>query len=86
MSWFIIAFHPKAKCLLISWLQSPPAVILEPQKIKSATVSAFPPSVWQEVMGLDAMILDLNIEIQASFSLFSFTLKETLQFLSSFGH
>ena len=78
MSWFIVAFHPKAKRLLISWLQSPSAVILEPKKIKSATVSTFSPAIWQEVMGLDAMILVLNVEIQASFSLFSFTLKETL--------
>ena len=49
-----IAFLPKGKCLLISWLQSPSAVILEPPKIKSDTVS---PSICHEVMGLDAMIL-----------------------------
>ena len=48
---------PFEKCLLISWLQSPPAVILEPKTIKSLTVSIVPPSVCHEVMGPDAMIL-----------------------------
>ena len=57
LSRFIIAFLPKNKCLLISWLQSPPAVILEPRKIKSVTVSIVAPSICYEVMGLDAMIL-----------------------------
>ena len=47
-------FLPRSKCLLISWLQSPSAVILEPQKIKSDTVSPF---ISHEVMGPDAMIL-----------------------------
>ena len=50
----VTAFLPMTKCLLISWLQSPPAVILEPPKTKSATVS---PSICYEVMGPDAMIL-----------------------------
>ena len=50
----VITFLPKRKCLLISWLQSPSAVILEPRKIKSATIS---PSICHEVMGPDAMIL-----------------------------
>ena len=50
----VITFLPRSKCLLISWLQSPSAVILEPQKIKSDTVS---PSIYHEVMGPDAMIL-----------------------------
>ena len=50
----VITFLPKSKCLLISWLQSPSAVILEPPKIKSDTVS---PSICHEVMGLDATIL-----------------------------
>ena len=56
---FVIAFLPKSKCLLISWLQSLPAVILEPKKIKSVRASAFPPAtnICHEVMGLDAMIL-----------------------------
>ena len=49
-----ITFLPRSKCLLISWLQSPSAVILEPKKIMSATVS---PSICHELMGPDAMIL-----------------------------
>ena len=53
---FVIAFLPRSKCLLISWLQSPSAVILESKKIKSATVSTVSPSIWHEVMGLGAMI------------------------------
>ena len=53
---FVIAFLPRSKCLLISWLQSPSTVILEPKKVKSATVFFFPPSVCHEVMGPDAMI------------------------------
>ena len=53
----VIAFLPRSKRLLISWLQSPSAVILEPPKIKSLTVSIVSPSICQEVMGLDAMIL-----------------------------
>ena len=53
----VIAFHPKSKHLLISWLQSPSEVILEPEKIKSLTVSIISPSIFHEVMGLDAMIL-----------------------------
>ena len=57
LSMFVIAFLPKSKCLLISWLQSPSAVILEPKKIKSVTVSIFYPSICHKVMELDAMIL-----------------------------
>ena len=53
LSRFVTVFLPRSKCLLISWLQSPSAVILEPQKIKSETVS---PSICHEVTGLDAMI------------------------------
>ena len=53
----VIAFLPRSKCLLISWLQSLSAEILEPKKIKSATVSTFSPSIYHEVMGLDAMIV-----------------------------
>ena len=55
----IITFHPRSKCLLISWLKSPSAVILEPPKIKSVTVSTVSPSICYEVMGPDAMILGL---------------------------
>ena len=57
LSRFVIAFHPRSKCPLISWLQSPSAVILEPKKIKSVTVSIVSPSLCREVIGLDAMIL-----------------------------
>ena len=53
----VITFLPRSKCLLISWLQSPSAVILEPKKIKSDTVSTVSPSISHEVMGPDAMIL-----------------------------
>ena len=55
LSMLVITFLPRSRCLLISWLQSPSAVILEPQKIKSATVSTVSPSISHEVMGLDAM-------------------------------
>ena len=57
LSRLIIAFLPRSKSLLISWLQSPSAVILEPPKIKSATVSTVSLYISQEVMGPDAMIL-----------------------------
>ena len=52
----VIAFLPRSKHLLISWLHSPSAVILELKKIKSVTVSIVSPSICPEVMGLDAMI------------------------------
>ena len=57
LSRLVIAFLPKNKYLLISWLQSPSAMILEPKKIKSVIVSIVSPSVCHEVMGPDAMIL-----------------------------
>ena len=57
LSRLIIAFLPRSKRLLISQLQSPSAVILEPKKIKSVTVSTVSPSICHEVMGPDAMIL-----------------------------
>ena len=57
LSMLVIAFLPRGKHLLISWLQSPSAVILEPKKIKSLTVSIVSPSICHEVMGPDAMIL-----------------------------
>ena len=60
LSRLVIAFLPRSKHLLISWLQSPSAVILEPRKIKSATVSL---SISHEVMGPDAMICFLNVEL-----------------------
>ena len=57
LSRLVIAFLPRSKCLLISWLQSPSAVILEPSKIKSVAISIVSPSICYEVMGPDAMIL-----------------------------
>ena len=62
LSRLVITFLPRSKRLLTSWLQSPSAVILEPQKIKSGTVSTVSPSISHEVMGLDAMIFVLNVE------------------------
>ena len=57
LSRLVITFLPRSKSLLISWLQSPSAVIVEPPKIKSDTVSTVSPSISHEVMGPDAMIL-----------------------------
>ena len=57
LSRLVITFLPRSKHLLISWLQTPSAVILEPKRIKSATVSTVSPSISHEVMGPDAMIL-----------------------------
>ena len=57
LSRLVLTFLPRSKCLLISWLQSSPAVILEPPEIKSATVSTASPSICHEVVGPDAMIL-----------------------------
>ena len=53
----VITFLPRSKHLFLSWMQSPSAVILEPQKIKSATVSAVSPPVCHEMIGPNAMIL-----------------------------
>ena len=55
LSRLVITFLPRSKRLLISWLQSPSAVILEPKKIKSNTVSTVSPSISHEVMGSDAL-------------------------------
>ena len=57
LSRLVIAFLPRSKCLLISWLQPPSAMTLETLKIKSLTVSVVPPSICHEMMGPDAMIL-----------------------------
>ena len=71
LSLLVITFLPRSKCLLISWLQSPSAVILEPQNIKSATVS---PSICYEVMRSDAMIsVFWMLSFKPTFSLSSFT-------------
>jgi len=56
LSKFVITFLPRSKHALISWLQLPSAVILEPKKIKSLTVSIVSPCISHEMMGLDAMI------------------------------
>jgi len=69
LSRLVITFLPRSKRLLISWLQSPSATILEPRKIKSATVSTISPSICHEAMGLDAMILVKKIIFQAPFYL-----------------
>ena len=75
LSRFVIAFLPKSNRLLISWLQSPSAAVLEPKRRKSVTASMFFPSVCHEVMGLDAMILVfLILSSKPAFSLDSFTL------------
>ena len=63
LSRLVTNFLPRGKHLLISWLQSPSAVILEPLKIKSVTIFIVSPSICPEVMGLDAIILVfLNVE------------------------
>ena len=74
LSRLVVAFLPRSKCLLISWLQSPSAVILEPKKIKSATVSIVSPSICYEVMGPDAMIFVFwMLSFKPTFPLSSFT-------------
>ena len=71
LSRLVIAFLPRSKHLLISWLQSPSVVILESEKTKSVTVSIVSPSICHEVMGVDAMILVFRILSQLSSSPFS---------------
>ena len=74
LSRLVITFLPRSKRLLISWLQSPSAVILEPPKIKSLTVSIVYPSIFHEIMGPDAMFLVFwMLSFKPTFSLFSFT-------------
>ena len=74
LSRLVITFLPRSKRLLISWLQSPSAVILEPPKIKSDTISTVSPSISHEVMGLDAMIFVFwMLSFKPTFSLSSFT-------------
>ena len=82
LSRLTIAFLPRSKCLLISWLQVSSAVIMEPQKIKSLTISMVSPSICHEVMGPDAMLLVFWIlSFKPKFSLSSFTF--TKRFFSS---
>ena len=74
LSRLVIAFLPRSKHLLISWLQSPSAVILQPPKIKSVTVSIVSPSIYHGVMAPDAMIFVFCIlSFKPKFSLSSFT-------------
>ena len=78
LSRLVIAFLPRSEPLLISWLQSPSAVILEPPKIKSATISAVSQSICHEVMGLDPMIFVfwmLSFKLTFSLSFFTFIKK-----------
>ena len=84
LSSLFIAFLPECKHLLISWLKSPSAVILEPPKIKFLTVSIVSPSIFHEVMGPDAMILIFwMLTFKPNFSLSSFTFIKRLFSLSS---
>ena len=74
LSRLVMAFFPRRKCLLISWLQLPSAVILEPKKIKSVTVYIVSPSIFHEVIGPDAMIFLFGmLNFKPTFSLSSFT-------------
>ena len=76
LSRLVITFLPRSKHFLISWLQSLSAVILEPRKIKSVTVSIVSPSICHEVMGPDAMIFVFwMLSFKPAFSLSSFTLR-----------
>ena len=82
----LVTFLPSSKCLLISWLQSPFAVIVEPKKIKSATVSTVSPSICHEVMGPDAMILVFwMLSFKPTFSLSLLTFIKRLFSSSSFS-
>ena len=79
LSRLVIAFLPRSKRLLISWLQSPSAVIWEPKKIKSLTVSIVSSSISHKVMGPDAMILVIWIlTFKPAFSLYSLTFIKSL--------
>ena len=83
LSRFVIAFLPRSKCLFISWLQSPSAVILNPEKIKSVTVSIVSLSICHEVMEPNAMILVFwMVSFKPAFSFFPFTFIKRL--LTSF--
>ena len=79
LSGFVIAFLPRSKCLLISWLQSPSAAILEPKQIKSLTFHIVSPTICYEMMGPDTMILVIWIlSFKPAFSLSSFTFIKSL--------
>ena len=84
LSMFVIAFLPRSKRLLISWLQSPSALILETPKIKSVTVSIVSPSIWHKVMGPDVMIFIFwKLSFKPTFSLSCFTFMKKLWSSSS---
>ena len=71
LSRLFIAFLPRSKCLLISWLQSPSAEILEPRKIKPVAASTFSLHIFHDMLGLDVMILDFwMLSFKLHFSLF----------------
>ena len=79
LSRLVINFLPRSKCLLISWLKSPSAVILEPRKIKSLIVSTVFPSICYEMMGQDAKILVFwMLSLKPPFLLSSFTFIDVL--------
>ena len=85
LSRLVIAFLPRSKCLLISWVQSPSAVIFEPPKIKSLTVSIISPSICHDMMEPDAMIsVFWMLSFKPAFSLSFFTLIK--RFFSSSSH
>ena len=82
----VIAFLPRSKRLLISWLQSPSAVIFDPKKIKSDTVSTVSPSISHEVVGPDAMIFIFwMLSFKPTFSLSHFH-QQVLDFFFTFSH
>ena len=83
VSRLFITFLSRSKHLLISWLQSPSTVILQPPKIKSVTVSIVSPSICHEVMGPDAMICFWMLSFKPVFPLSSFTLNQRLFSFSS---
>ena len=85
LSRLVIAFLPRSMCLLISWLQSPSAVLLEPKKMKSVTVFVVSTSIFHEVVGPDAMILVFwMLSFKPAFSLSSFTFIKRLPSSSLF--
>ena len=91
LSRLVITFLPRSKRLLVSWLKSPSAVILEPPKIKSLTVSIVSPLIYHEVMGPDAVIFVFwMLSFKPAFSLstfikrlFSFSLLSAITVMSS---
>ena len=89
LSWLVIPFLPRSKCLLILWLQSSSAVILGTKKIKSVPGSNFSPSIYHEVMEPDAMILvffECLVLSQFFFTLLFHFPQKALKFLFVFCH